>query len=88
MDDLDRPYMVMEHVEGCTISDLLDERLTLPIEDILPVFLEICDALSEAHKKGIVHRDLKPSNIMLVIDDQGDPHIKILDFWYRQIARF
>jgi serine/threonine protein kinase len=80
VDELDRPYMVMEHVEGCTISDLLNERLTLPVEDLLPVFLEICDALSEAHKKGIVHRDLKPSNIMLVVEDDGDMHIKILDF--------
>lgn len=80
VDDLDRPYMVMEHVEGCTVADLLNERLTLPLEDILPIFLEICDALAEAHKKGIVHRDLKPSNIMIIVDDDGEPHIKILDF--------
>jgi serine/threonine protein kinase len=80
VDDLDRPYMVMEYVEGCNLSDLLLERLVLPMEDLLPLSLEICDALSAAHKKGIVHRDLKPSNIMLVANDDGQVQIKLLDF--------
>ena len=80
VDEQDRPYMVMEHVEGCTFSDLLRERLALSVQDALPVFLEICDALSEAHHKGIVHRDLKPSNIMLVATPDGKVHTKLLDF--------
>ncbi|MBU6451319.1 MAG: serine/threonine protein kinase [Cyanobacteria bacterium REEB67] len=80
VDEKDRPYMVMEHVEGCTFSDMLRERQTLTFGELLPVFLEICDALSEAHSKGIVHRDLKPSNIMLVSDADGQVHIKLLDF--------
>jgi tRNA A-37 threonylcarbamoyl transferase component Bud32 len=80
VDEKDRPYMVMEHVEGCTFADMLRERQTLTFAELLPVFLEICDALSEAHSKGIVHRDLKPSNIMLVSDSDGQVHIKLLDF--------
>lgn len=80
VDDQDRPYMVMEHVEGCTFSDLIRERVSLSVQDALPVFLEICDALSEAHHKGIVHRDLKPSNIMLVVAPDGKVHTKLLDF--------
>jgi serine/threonine protein kinase/Leucine-rich repeat (LRR) protein len=80
VDELDLPYMVMEHVDGSTLSDLLRERVTLSVEEILPISLAICDALSEAHKKGIVHRDLKPTNIMLVVDEGGAVHTKILDF--------
>ncbi len=80
VDDLDRPYMVMEYVEGCTFSDLLRERTALSVKDSLPIFLEICDALSIAHHKGIVHRDLKPSNIMLVVGVDDKVHIKLLDF--------
>ena len=80
VDDLDRPYMVMEHVEGTTLSDILKERGTLSMKDLLPVSLEICDALSELHHKGIVHRDLKPSNIILFVDDKNSVHVKLLDF--------
>ncbi len=85
VDDLDRPYMVMEYVEGCTLSELLRERRTLAVKDSLPIFLEICDALSAAHIKGIVHRDLKPSNIMLVATPDGKVHIKLLDFGIARI---
>ncbi len=80
VDELDRPYMVMEYVEGCTFSDLLRERQYLSVKDSLPIFLEICDALSIAHHKGVVHRDLKPSNIMLVVGADDKVHIKLLDF--------
>ncbi len=85
VDDLDRPYMVMEYVEGCTLSELLRERRTLSVKDSLPIFLEICDALSAAHLKGIVHRDLKPSNIMLVAAADGKVHTKLLDFGIARI---
>jgi len=86
VDKLDRPYMVMEYVEGWTLSDLLEERLTLTVEDLLPIFLEICDALAVAHKKGIIHRDLKPNNIMLIVGDDGNVRIKILDFGVAKMA--
>jgi serine/threonine-protein kinase len=80
VDELDHPYMIMEYVEGCTLGELLTERVTLAVGDVLPVFLGICDALAVAHKKGIVHRDLKPGNIMLVVDESEEVQIKILDF--------
>jgi serine/threonine protein kinase len=88
VDELDRPYMVMEYVEGCTLSELLAERLVLSTEDVLPVFLEICDALGAAHKKGIVHRDIKPANIMLVIGDDDEVRVKILDFGIAKTVDF
>ncbi|MBS2005403.1 MAG: protein kinase [Cyanobacteria bacterium SZAS TMP-1] len=88
VDELDRPYMAMEFVEGCTLTELLAERIVLSLEDALPVFLEACDALGAAHKKGIVHRDIKPSNIMLVVSDDGEVHIKLLDFGIAKMLDF
>ncbi|MBS1990438.1 MAG: protein kinase [Cyanobacteria bacterium SZAS LIN-3] len=88
VDELDRPYMAMEFVEGCTLTELLTERIVLSLEDALPVFLEVCDALGAAHKKGIVHRDIKPSNIMLVVSDDGEVHIKLLDFGIAKMLDF
>lgn len=80
IDELDRPYMVMEHVEGVTLSEVIKERVTLNIAEAMPIFLELLDGLAAAHSKGIVHRDIKPSNIMLTMGDDGVVHVKLLDF--------
>jgi serine/threonine protein kinase len=41
IDELDRPYMVMEHVEGVTLSEVIKERVTLNIAEAMPIFLEL-----------------------------------------------
>ena len=87
VDEADRPYMAMEFVEGCSLAELLAERLVLSLEDCLPIFLETCDALGAAHKKGIVHRDVKPSNIMLVVEDDA-VRVKLLDFGIAKVLDF
>ncbi|MGI4757608.1 MAG: serine/threonine protein kinase [Janthinobacterium lividum] len=70
-----RLVMVMEFVDGNTLSDLLDSR-TLPLADALDYFDQALAALSYAHSKGIVHRDIKPSNIMLTAEGT----VKLMDF--------
>ena len=67
--------LVLELVEGPTLAD----RIALdpvPVNDALPIALQIVDALDAAHERGIVHRDLKPANIKLTADDR----VKVLDF--------
>ncbi|MGH9553985.1 MAG: serine/threonine protein kinase, partial [Terriglobales bacterium] len=57
------PYMVMDIVEGKTLRDLISEKGSLPMPDVLAIFDQLCQAMSYAHCHGIVHRDIKPSNI-------------------------
>ena len=76
-------FLIMEYVDGCTLEEYINKKTGLIIEDkAYPMFTEILDAFSYAHKNGIVHRDIKPSNIFL----NKDGHIKILDFGIAQIV--
>lgn len=72
----DQLYLVMEMVEGRSLSLHLEEMGRLPVPEALKLCISICDGLEHAHAQGIVHRDLKPSNI--VISESGSP--KIVDF--------
>lgn len=72
-------YLAMEFVEGETFREaLLATRL--PLEDLLQVYIQTCEALIEAHAHKIIHRDLKFDNIMLQRRLDGRLHVKILDF--------
>lgn len=70
-----RHFIVMEFVEGETLSEALAREGRFSAERAVRIASDICDVLSEAHQLGIVHRDLKPSNIML--NERG---ICVLDF--------
>jgi len=79
-------YLVMERLHGESLALRLKRRGALEASDVLPIALEICDALGAVHAAGIVHRDVKPSNIFLAVDppgtagEKGGEHAKILDF--------
>src|SRR5579871_4229703 len=68
-------FLAMEYVEGVPLTNLIREG-PMRIADILPIGIQIADALDDAHQKGIVHRDIKPANLMLT--PRG--HVKVLDF--------
>lgn len=70
-----RPFLVMEKVDGAPLTSWADEA-RLDIEARLRLFLQVCDAVQEAHRRAVVHRDLKPSNIL--VDGRG--RVKLLDF--------
>ena len=72
-------FIVYELVEGSTLHTLLGEK-RFGLGEILGIGIEAGEALLAAHAKGFIHRDLKPKNIMLVPQQDGPSHIKILDF--------
>lgn len=77
-------YLVMERLHGESLANRLHRAGPLPPATLLPLALQMCDALGAVHAAGIVHRDIKPSNIFLeqLQDEQGQPsdHVKLLDF--------
>lgn len=74
------PYMVMEHLQGRDLKDVLKQRGPLPVEDVALYVYQACDAVAEAHALNIVHRDLKPGNLYLTTRANGTPCVKVLDF--------
>ena len=69
-------YIVMELVEGTTLSELVKERGSLPPREVAAIGLGVLGALESAHRQGIVHRDVKPANVMVTEDGR----VKLADF--------
>jgi serine/threonine protein kinase/ankyrin repeat protein len=78
-------YLVMEHLEGCTLAAKLKDRRPLPLADALDILTQTCAAIDEAHRLGILHRDLKPENIWLEPVGGGGCNVKVLDFGIAQL---
>ena len=68
------PYIVMEHIRGRVLRELIREGLTL--DRMLSLALQTVEAALAAHRAGILHRDLKPDNILV----RDDGYVKVVDF--------
>ncbi|MCC6523954.1 MAG: serine/threonine protein kinase [Polyangiaceae bacterium] len=77
--DLDRPFMVMELLEGEDLNTRLKRVGRLPMPEVARIADQAAKALRRAHESGVVHRDLKPQNIFLARSDD-DEVVKVLDF--------
>lgn len=73
-------FIVMEHLEGQTLEELMHQRGALPVEEAVDYTLEALEALAHAHALGVVHRDIKPANLFAVRGADGSLLVKILDF--------
>ena len=67
--------LVLELVEGPTLADRIKQG-PIPLDEALPIAMQIAEALEAAHEQGVIHRDLKPANVKV----KDDGTVKVLDF--------
>lgn len=68
-------FLVMEWLDGRSLSSVLEEEGRLPSVRVVDLGLQLADGLAAAHRERVLHRDLKPSNVFL-----EDDEVKIVDF--------
>jgi eukaryotic-like serine/threonine-protein kinase len=73
-----RPYFAMELVRGVRVTEYCD-LTRAGVADRITIFLQVCQAIQHAHRRGVIHRDIKPSNVMVTLVD-GMPTVKVIDF--------
>ena len=74
--DGERPYIVMEYVEGSTLRQVLSREAPVSPQRAVELMLPIASAVAAAHEAGIIHRDLKPENVLISTRGQ----LKVADF--------
>ena len=79
-------YFVMEYLEGMNLAQLVRAQGPMPTKRALPVMIQVCGALQEAHSAGIIHRDLKPENIFLTQQGGIEDFPKVLDFGLAKVT--
>ncbi len=71
-------YMVMPLLEGRPLSEYLTDRL--PPDRVAAWGIQLLRGIAHAHRQGIIHRDIKPDNVIVTLDEDGQPLLKIVDF--------
>jgi serine/threonine-protein kinase len=79
-------YIIMEFLEGKNLNQTVRADGPFPMDRALPVLIQVCGALDEAHRAGIIHRDLKPENIFLVQSGGVHDFPKVLDFGLAKVG--
>jgi serine/threonine-protein kinase len=74
------PFVVSERLRGETLAEAITNGGPLPLEFVVPVFVELASALHAIHDAGVIHRDIKPSNIFLVQRERCRPVPRFFDF--------
>ncbi len=77
------PYYTMEVLDGENVSERIERKGPLDINEAMAIFLELCEGLSVCHQRKIVHRDIKPANIFLELKSSTSDaieRIKLVDF--------
>ena len=86
IDESGMAYLVMEYIDGASVSELLKLHGRPPLPLVLEIAHQSLLALGFLHRKGIVHRDVAPDNIMLTRDEHGGPVVKLIDLGIAKVA--
>jgi eukaryotic-like serine/threonine-protein kinase len=79
-------YIVMEYLEGKNLNQTVRREGPMTVDRALPIIIQACAAIEEAHRAGIVHRDLKPENIFLCNQGVLKDFPKVLDFGLAKVT--
>jgi eukaryotic-like serine/threonine-protein kinase len=69
-------HLVMEYVDGEDLSQRIAREGAIPLDEAIPIAMQIAEGVAAAHEQGIIHRDLKPANVKV----REDGTVKVLDF--------
>lgn len=75
-----RPYLVMEYIDGEPLSDFLQTKGSLTLQEFVPIAAQILKAMGHVHLREMMIRDIKPANIMLCERKGRSSFVKLLDF--------
>jgi serine/threonine protein kinase len=76
----ERPFLVMELLEGESLYDMMTRVRRLNVKTTLKIATQTCRGLGKAHEANVIHRDMKPENIFLTKNEDGEMVAKLLDF--------
>jgi len=76
------PYMVMEHLEGQSIGEMITSHRPLHLVEKMGLICQVCEGLHYAHERSVIHRDIKPANILVLKDGTA----KIVDFGIARVG--
>lgn len=79
VEDRNTFYMVMEYIDGVSLSEMIQVNGPLGIGSGLDLGIQVLDALEYLHRRGIVHRDVSPENVMLTAGRKGEIETKLID---------
>lgn len=82
-----RPFLVMEYLQGVSLSELLQQEGRLSQQKTIEITMQLCDALAHAHSRGVIHRDIKPANVIITRDSDDRPCVKLVDFGIAKVVR-
>ena len=86
IDDALGPVLVMEHIRGQTLEEIMNRVGRFDIPRICRILGPLCRALQAAHEAGIAHRDLKPANLMVTDVGTHRESLKVMDFGFASFA--
>ena len=80
-------YIVMEHLVGKSLFEVLEQEQFLPLDRALHIAIQVCMGVGEAHSHRVVHRDIKPDNVLLVTRGRDHDFVKVLDFGVARLTQ-